>query len=249
MDADIKIFQAFHKPFVTPRHTNWITPITVGSFIDHTFLSDQINESISSLNPFYCELTALYWIWKNSNNSYVGLYHYRRYLSFLPHETTAKHINAFSVTPSEHNIQYLSSDSQLDALNLKLKFFEIIIPRRFPCFPSVSEDYLAQHEKEPWLAFLEEVKLYFPFSTPPEIYFSIVDRSPLCNVFATRKSIFDSYCADLFTVLDRVFQKVGPKFSEANSNRYPGFLAERFLGYWIYIKRLNFCEVPMILIQ
>ena len=38
-----------------------------------------IRDSISVKNPNFCELTGLYWIWKNTNDEYKGLVHYRRY--------------------------------------------------------------------------------------------------------------------------------------------------------------------------
>ena len=44
--------------------------------------SDREGESIADLNPYINECTGLYWIWKNAQEDYVGLCHYRRYFSF-----------------------------------------------------------------------------------------------------------------------------------------------------------------------
>lgn len=50
-------------------------------------LTDDTGNNISELNPYYCELTAGYWIYINDKtNRYVGLYHYSRGLSIKDEE-------------------------------------------------------------------------------------------------------------------------------------------------------------------
>ena len=49
--------------------------------IREKFLIDQKHEgdNIDKLNPWYCELTGMYYMWKHCNDDIVGLEHYRRY--------------------------------------------------------------------------------------------------------------------------------------------------------------------------
>lgn len=47
--------------------------------IREKFLIDEPHETpnIDSLNPWFCEITALYWLLKNTDSEYIGLTHYR----------------------------------------------------------------------------------------------------------------------------------------------------------------------------
>lgn len=51
--------------------------------IREKFLIDQPHEgdNIDFLNPWYCELTGLYYLWKHVDDDIVGLEHYRRYFT------------------------------------------------------------------------------------------------------------------------------------------------------------------------
>lgn len=81
---DIKILVAMHKPYWVPRDDCYF-PVHVGrnhvmSELDtRNIPGDDTGENISQKNPYYCELTGLFWAWKNLKCDYVGLCHYRRY--------------------------------------------------------------------------------------------------------------------------------------------------------------------------
>ena len=80
----ITIGIAMHKPYPVPQGGIYL-PIHVGAALHPDVLpavqSDDTGDNISTLNPYFCELTALYWLWKNNSSDYKGLVHYRRYFT------------------------------------------------------------------------------------------------------------------------------------------------------------------------
>ena len=80
---EIKIIIASHKKYQKPAENIYL-PVQVGAEgkekIDG-YTQDNTGENISIKNPNYCELTGLYWAWKNLNADYIGLVHYRRHFT------------------------------------------------------------------------------------------------------------------------------------------------------------------------
>src|SRR4051812_18367440 len=82
----LKLYAVFHKPSLVPQ-CDFIEPLQVGRACTDTdlgFTSDNTGDNISVKNATYCELTALYWIWKHLDkidSTYIGLCHYRRYFT------------------------------------------------------------------------------------------------------------------------------------------------------------------------
>lgn len=79
---DIKIIVAAHKKYHMPEDSCYL-PLHVGKKgkDDLGYLGDDTGDNISEKNPYYCELTGLYWAWKNLKADYIGLVHYRRHLA------------------------------------------------------------------------------------------------------------------------------------------------------------------------
>ncbi len=80
----ITVYIASNKPYNFPTDRVYM-PIHVGkSYSSESFtpVADNTGNNISVKNKTYCELTALYWMWKNDKASdYMGLCHYRRYFA------------------------------------------------------------------------------------------------------------------------------------------------------------------------
>ncbi len=61
-------------------------PVRCGAVFDQQtdspYLGDDTGDNISQKRMSFCEFTVQYWAWKNTTADYVGLCHYRRYLSF-----------------------------------------------------------------------------------------------------------------------------------------------------------------------
>lgn len=87
---NIKIIIAAHKPYDFPVDGVYV-PLFVGANgrediinpSDNTpLIRDDSGDNISAKNPYYSELTGLYWAWKNLEADYIGLAHYRRHFFY-----------------------------------------------------------------------------------------------------------------------------------------------------------------------
>ena len=74
---------AYHKNMEFVDQGPYI-PIQVGAGYnkDLGIQKDSDGDNISVDNPYCSEMSAMYWIWKNVDADYKGLFHYRRFLTY-----------------------------------------------------------------------------------------------------------------------------------------------------------------------
>ena len=85
-----KIIVVTHKDYQMPDDSLYM-PICVGTglkTLSKKFQPDSTGENISEKNSTYCELTAIYWAWKNLNVDRIGVAHYRRHFTATKGSTT-----------------------------------------------------------------------------------------------------------------------------------------------------------------
>ena len=97
----MSIYVVGHKPFTGPAYKEYV-PIQVGEGENFLPVRDNTGDNIAEKNKNFCELTALYWMWKNDSTSeFIGLNHYRRYFDFK--EQRKRLLYSHTILPSQLN--------------------------------------------------------------------------------------------------------------------------------------------------
>lgn len=222
-----KIFTITHKPFTPPQDSMYI-PLHVGraNADDLGFSGDDTGDSISELNPYFCELTGMYWIWKNYHDSdYVGICHYRRYLL------------------NENGSIF--TESQLENL---LQKYDIVTTKLLTLTCSYYEGFGENHHRKDLITTGEVLKEKYPeyhdtfdaLVHGPHTYFG--------NIFISSRETYDRYCAWLFDILFEVQKRTDFTGYNDYHKRLFGFLSEFLQTVWIRQNNLSVyeCMVGMV---
>lgn len=185
---------------------------------DDRISCDSTGESIAFKNFAYCELTGLYWIWKNVQHDITGLIHYRRSLAS---------------PESGEALNRQEIEQALDA-------YDCLVPEPVPLACNVAEHYCSGHITYDLLALMDVME------AQPERYrmaFAQVMSSRQiipCNIMIARKRTFDAYCAWLFSVLLECEKRIDLYTGRDDYQRRAfGFLAERLMMVWLLANDVN----------
>ena len=232
MPNQIKILVACHRQYPVPGEA-FCLPVEVGAALHDApipcFTPDNTGENISEKNKGYCELTALYWAWKNLDADFIGLVHYRRYFAKgrftkqIPDE--ADFLKALGKAP-------------------------VILPvkRHYWIETNYSQYIHAHHEQD--LTVTREALA----ERCPE-YLAVYDREMAkrsghrFNMSVMRRGLFDAYCAWLFPILFEIENRLDTSGYDAYSARVFGFLAERLLDVWIETNHVPYTEMPVMITE
>lgn len=209
-----EIYIATHKAYNFPNQSGYI-PIHVGKALtdlDLGILGDNTGNNISDFNPNFCELTALYWIWKNSNADILGLIHYRRY---------------FSIDNRSHlSIEKIQSEIDENTIILakELKFYKHRIFKL-----SVEDHYKMNQVAEDWETLRQVVHELYP--NYDESFNKIAKGNSLAafNMFIGSKKFVNDYCQWLFSILFEVKKRIDLSNHTDYQLRIFGFMSERLL--------------------
>lgn len=180
-------------------------------------LQDNTGDNIANKNKNYCELTALYWIWKNDKNSnIVGISHYRRFFC----DNIIKKIN--KVMLSEKDIRKI------------LNKYDIIIPK--PMLMK-KENVLQQYEKAHHKEDIDICKkvIYNKYPQYIEAFNKVMNKHYYSqfNMMICSKELFDSYMEWLFDILAEVEKESEFYNYDDYNKRIFGFLSERLFNVWL----------------
>lgn len=235
---DIKVVVATHKKYQMPKDDMYL-PLHVGKEgkEDLGYIGDNTGENISTKNLYYCELTGMYWAWKNLNCDYIGLSHYRRHFSIvkkLPKDIEGRVDN----TIKYKNVCEILKDT------------DIILPKKRNYY---IENLYSHYEHTMYIEPLNETRKIIEEECPK--YLEEFDKlhkrtsAHMFNMFIMKKEIFNDYCTWLFDILFELEKRIPPEQYDKFHARYLGRISELLLDVWINTNGLKYKEVKVIDIE
>jgi len=239
---DTKVFIACHRSCRVPEDSLYF-PLQVGAAGKQPigFTADSTGDNISALNPVYCELTGLYWCWKNLPYDCLGLVHYRRYF--------ASHLPLFG--RKQDPFQYVLKEAEAEQL---LDRFKVIVPKRRNYYiETVYSHYAHTFDGKQ----LDAARKIIAGSCP--LYLDSFDRvmssrgGYMFNMFIMYREQVDSYCSWLFDVLKQLTAEIDQSAMTDFEKRYAGRISEILLNVWLdrqiesgNLRKQDIHELPVI---
>jgi len=256
---DIKIIIACHKAFQVADGEDYI-PLQVGAAGKKgirvkdcpgahvpkahqetgAILRDDDGDNISEKNPYYCELTGLYYAWKNMNADAIGLVHYRRYFSMKSIAYRKKH-GAFE--------SVLSHDEAVALLTRA----DIVVPKKRRYYIESLYSHYAHTLDGMHLDLAKEIIV----QSHPD-YIKALEKvynrtwGYMFNMAIMPKKELNDYCTWLFDILEQLESKIDVNNLDAFSARLFGRVSEILFNVWVekrHEEGLSFVECPVIDMQ
>ena len=230
----MKLYVATHKSYNQVQDQDLYIPILVGAnknIGEKNYLRDnQGDDNISDRNFTFCELTGLYWIWKNSKDDIVGLCHYRRYFG--------------------KNKRFFKQNSILTKNDIlkQLNDYDVILPSK-----GMNEynGYTAEgffnknHDHEVWEMCRQIISENNKDYLDAFNWFSKEKTGYCYNMFIMSREMMDEYCSWLFPILFELDKKIDYSRYDSYNTRMIGFVAERLINVWVHKKQLTVKEFPV----
>lgn len=228
---DTRMYVMTHKEYQKPDNDLYIS-LHVGHALaaeagkEFGYIGDDSGDNISRKNPNYCELTGIYWLWKNVDCDYIGISHYRRF--FL------------------HNNLFIDKKYIED----KLTQYDVIIPS---CGNGQNGNmygqYNAYHYEKDLLVCRDVVGEMAPDYLDAFDYFFECNLISMGNMMISSKKIFDEYCQWLFPILFEVENRIDISDYDVQQARIYGYLSERLMRVWLMMQQYKVYEERVELVD
>ena len=232
----MSIFVVSHKELAdTPAMGEGYRPFFVGPNREQLGSTggviDGSGDNIAELNSSFCELTALYWVWKNCQDHLKGIVHYRRFFE----------------DPAAQ-----SSLMRIDSVKAALSDSDLILPEKYWLLHTVRNHYKSHHEERDLELLRDSIA-----SVQPS-YLKAFDECMQLkfvypyNMLIAKAEVYDSYCSWLFSVMFDLRNRLLDSDvldRDVYQSRVYGFLSERLMNVYVTGSGLNVREIPVLLTE
>ena len=233
-EIKIKIVVATHKPYRMPDDPMYL-PLHAG----HAGKEDDTGDNISTMNPTLCELTCLYWAWKNLDADAVGLAHYRR------------HFTRFFLVSLGHKDKFARVLTERQAQDL-LNQYDIILPKPRRYYIETLYSHFIHlpyaHEKD-----LQTLRETIQDVAPDylDAFDTVMGRTHahMFNMFIMKREIFDAYCAWMFPILLEADKRIDVSGYTPMEARAVAYFGEFMLDIWNEKQKIPYIELPVLFME
>lgn len=201
---------------------------------DYGYLSDDTGDNIALKNKNYCELTALYWIWKNVIDvDVVGICHYRRFFTKNYYSNSA--------------LSFITS-RDIDKI---LKKYDVIVPQKEDWKEYTVREYYSKcngFDKDINTTREGILKMFPDYIQSFDVVMSS-HKAFYFNMFILKKELFDSYCEWLFAILNYVEEHTDISNYSKQEARIFGYISEILLNVWIEKNKLKYKELKVVNVE
>ncbi|MBK4771770.1 MAG: DUF4422 domain-containing protein [Pantoea sp. Morm] len=244
-NPSISIYTSHHKPSAFLSDPI-IKPLHVGkenSLNDICCAGDDTGDHISYKNPFYCELTAQYWVWKNTELSdYIGFMHYRRHLNFSENQDFEEDVwGVINEDIIDKNYEKKIGLNKSDILKA-IDGFDVLLPKIWNVKQAGSKNNYEHYKVSRYLhiedyqSAIDSLIYLYPEYAAAVKTFNSSSEGYYTNMFVMKKELFEEYSEWLFNILSNLEDNFSLKNYNAQEKRVIGHISERLFNIFIIHK-------------
>lgn len=229
-ESKTKIIVCYHKKSKLFQNSA-LMPLLVGKYYNKNTLNniqgDNSGDNISYKNNHYCELTGLYWMWKNVKAENYGLFHYRRFIDINNKYPEHVWLPFFNI-----------NDWDASVIDKEMEEYDIIMPTLYYCPENTYNQFKNIHFIEDIDLAMEIIKNDYPKYLDTAEEFFKQCNCYFCNMFIMKKNLFNEYCEWIFDILEKIETKISIDVETRDNyqQRVYGFISERLLNVFIMQK-------------
>ena len=245
---NIKIIVAAHTKYKMPEDSIYL-PLHVGAEgktdgeghpLDLGYTKDNTGDNISGKNPYFCELTGMYWAWKNLQADYLGLVHYRRYF-----KGKGKGDDPFDKVLTKEELTPL------------LSHYAVLVPsKRHYYIENLYSHYAHTFFAEHLDRSRNIIEKLHPEYIPAFDQVMKQTSGYMFNMMIMRKDLWDQYCSWLFSILFELEKQCPPDGLSSFHQRFYGRVSEILFNVWLNkqiesgkLKKDEIKELPYIYME
>ncbi len=258
---NIKLIVATHKEYWMPEDDIYL-PLHVGAEgkldssgnpLDFGFQKDNTGENISEKNSSFCELTGLYWAWKNLDADFLGLVHYRRHFTIGSRALKKYNKNFGEGNVSEQNKALNKKQQKIltgGQLKVLLRKHDVVLPKPRNYYIETNYgQYVHAHNSADLDITRDIISERYPEYLKAYDDYMKKTSGHRFNMFIMKRELFDEYAEWLFDILFELEKRIDISEYSDYDSRIFGFVSERLLDVWINTKGLDYVELPYIFME